>query len=115
MFGAGLGMSHYHGGFLTNYLADITFPPWFYIFIRGKTTNKEVIPHLLLVGSWFGRSPERASISIFVIGVLTEFKTFYWSYGPITGTYDSLDILSYGSGLIACYLFDKWIDRKPEK
>ena len=105
--GAGLGMIHFHGGFLTNYLADLTFPPWFYIFIRGKTINKEVIPRLLLVGTWFGRSPERTSISIFVIGVLTEVKTFYLPHGLIAGTYDSLDILSYGIGLIACYLFDK--------
>ena len=115
VFSAGLGMIHFHGGFLTNYLADLTFPPWFYIFIRGKTINKEVIPRLLLVGTWFGRSPERASISIFVIGVVTELKTFYWPNGPISGTYDAVDILSYGIGLAACYLFDKLITRKPEK
>ena len=115
VFGAVLGMSHFHGGFLTNYLTDLTFPPWFYIFIRGKTINREVIPLLLLVGTWFGRSPERALISIFLIGVLTKLKTFYWPHGPITGTYDLMDILCYGIGLIVCYSFDKLTNRKPEK
>ena len=33
--GAVLNMAHVHGGFFTNYLADVAFPPWFYIFIRG--------------------------------------------------------------------------------
>lgn len=115
IFVAGLDMILLHGGFLTNYLADLTFPAWFYIFIRGKIKEGEDIPHLLLVGNWFGKSPERASISIFIVGVLTELKTFYWPQGPLEGTFDPLDILAYATGLIACYSFDKWTTRLLER
>ena len=108
IIGALLSMMRYHGGFLTNYLADLTFPPFYYIFIRGKTKKEEVIPNLLFVGHWFGKSPERASISIFLVGVLMELKTFFWPQTPLAGTFDPLDILAYATGLIICYSFDKW-------
>ncbi len=104
-----LAMDHFHGGVLTNYVADLTFPPWFYIYIRGLTREKNTIPRLLFFGTWFGRSPERASISIFIVGVLTELKTYYWPGGLITGTYDPFDILANAAGLAACYFFDKLI------
>jgi len=100
-------MNHFHAGLITNYMADLTFPAWFYIFIRGLTKNKRILPRLLLVGDWFGRSPERASISIFVVGIISELKTFFWPHGILTGTFDPLDILAYAAGLAACYFFDK--------
>jgi len=108
VLGAVLNMVHFHGGFITNYLADITFPPFYYIFIRGKIDKDEVIPNLVIVGQWFGKSPERASISIFMVGLLTELKTFYWPHGLWAGTFDMLDILAYAVGLTAFYFFDKW-------
>jgi hypothetical protein len=114
VLGAGLDMIRFHGGFLTNYLADLTFPPFYYIFIRGKIYKKETIPDLLFVGNWFGISPERASISIFIVGVLMELKTLYWPHGPFAGTFDPMDILAYAVGLIACYIFDKWTTHFPE-
>ena len=108
ILGAALFMARFHGGFLTNYLSDLTFPAWFYIYIRGKIQNDQIKPHLLLVGSWFGESAERAAISIFIVGALTEIKTLFWPQGPIAGTFDILDICAYAFGLIACYSFDKW-------
>jgi len=107
LIGAILDMNHFHGGLLTNYLADLTFPAWFYIFIRGLTKNTKSLPRLLLVGDWFGRTPERASISIFIVGAFSELKTFFWPHGILSGTFDPFDILAYAVGLAACYLFDK--------
>ena len=115
IIGAGLDMLRFHGGFLTNYLADLTFPPFYYIFIRGKTKKEEILPDLLFVGQWFGKSPERASISIFLVGLLMELKTFYWPQAPFAGTFDPLDILAYATGLIACYSFDKWTTHLLER
>ena len=115
VWGASLDMMHFHGGFLTNYLADLTFPPFYYIFIRGKIYKEETIPNLPLVGRWFGKSPERSSISIFIVGVLMELKTLYWPNEPFAGTFDLKDILAYATGLIACYSFDKWTTHLLEK
>lgn len=106
--GAGLFMARIHGGILTNYLSDLTFPPWFYIFIRGLWNNENKIPKLIVFGDWFGLSPERALVSIFLVGVITELITRYLPNVIIVGTYDILDILSYAFGLLVCYYLDKF-------
>ena len=106
VIGAALNMNHVDGGFLTNYLADLLFPPWFYIYIRGLS-NPRGIPRLLLVGHWFGQTPERAAISIFSIGTIAELKTMYWPGGPFAGTFDAIDIIAYATGLLICYLCDR--------
>ena len=101
-------MARVNGGFLTNYLSDLTFPPWFYIYIRGLWNNENRIPKLVLFGDWFGLSPERASVSIFLVGAIAEIMTKYWPNRPIVGTYDTLDILFYAVGLLGCYYLDKY-------
>jgi hypothetical protein len=105
--GACLNMARVHGGFLTNYLSDLTFPPWFYIFIRGLRRSGENLPKLIVFGRWFGVSPERAVLGIFSVGAATEFKTLFWPGGPLAGTFDLLDIAAYATGLLVCYYFDK--------
>jgi len=107
VLGAGLNMARFHGGFLTNYLADLTFPAWFYIYIRGLWKNSVEFPKLVIFGDWFGLTPERASLSIFAVGVVTELKTMHWPGGPLAGTFDWMDIGMYGAGLLLCYIFDK--------
>jgi len=104
VLGAGLAMGRVDGGFFTNYLTDLTFPAWYYIVLRslGPAHLKS-----LSVLQWFARSPERAALSIFIVGVLTETKTFYWPQPPIGGTFDPLDIFAYGIGLSICFYFDK--------
>ncbi|MCI0696320.1 hypothetical protein L0337_30495 [candidate division KSB1 bacterium] len=67
--GAALTMSRMRGGFLTSYLADLVFPPWYYIVMRGLSTGKQRVPRLL---RWFGHSPERAAIAIFLVGTASE-------------------------------------------
>jgi|WetSurMetagenome_2_1015567.scaffolds.fasta_scaffold00356_25 hypothetical protein len=105
--GAILFMMRIKGGFITNYLSDITFPAWFYIQIRRPSAKDRKIPKVLIFGDWFGISPERALISILLVGVITEFKTLFWPTGIISGTFDPFDILSYSIGLLICYYFDK--------
>lgn len=108
VIGAGLFMARYNGGFLTNYLSDLTFPAWFYIHIRGLRTETRDLPNTYFFKQWFGQTPERASLSIFLVGVVTEFKTLIWPTGIITGTYDTYDIVAYAVGLLICYLTDKF-------
>jgi hypothetical protein len=105
--GAGLNMARVHGGFLTNYLSDVAFPPWFYIYTRGLWQEDKKLPRLAIVGDWFGRTPERAFFSILLVGTFTEVKTYYWPTGIITGTFDPLDILAYCVGLTIFYYLDK--------
>ncbi|MDX2282962.1 MAG: hypothetical protein NW241_02320 [Bacteroidia bacterium] len=105
--GAALFMARVQGGFFTNYLSDLAFPAWFYIHIRGLWQKDRKPPHLLLAGSWFGRSPERAGLSIFLFGLLTELKTRHWPGGILSGTFDPWDLAAYAAGLLICYGFDK--------
>src|SRR5262249_48953284 len=63
---------HLHGGFFTNYGADITFPPWFYIQLRARSWR--MIPAI----RFFGRSAELSAMSIFVVGLATELSQYYW-------------------------------------
>jgi hypothetical protein len=113
--GATLFMARVNGGFLTNYLSDLAFPPWFYIYIRGLSTNDKQLPKLAFFNNWFGISPERAALSILFIGVVTEVKTLYWPVGIIPGTFDLADIYSYCLGLLLCYYLDKRQQRKTIK
>ena len=104
--GAALFMARVKGGFLTNYLSDLTFPAWCYIYFRGLSTTDNRQPQLLIFKDWFGVSPQRALISILLVGIISEVMTFYWPRGIISGTFDYIDILAYSIGLLFCYYFD---------
>lgn len=104
--GAALFMARIKGSFFTNYLSDLTFPAWFYIHIRGLATRNNKLPQLLIFKDWFGATPQRASLSILLVGIISEVKTLYWPTGIISGTFDYLDILAYALGLFFCYYFD---------
>lgn len=105
--GAALVMARVRGGFFTNYLSDLTFPAWCYIYFRGLWRKDGRLPRLALAGDWFGITPERASISIMLFGIVTEVMTFLWPSGIITATFDPFDILAYAVGIFVCYYFDK--------
>ena len=99
--GAAMSMWHVHGGFLTNYLADLTFPPWYYIVTRGLTTTGKKPPFLL---RWFGVSAGRTATSILLVGVASEIAQ---RYGLIGGTFDIWDIVAYTTGLGVCVICDR--------
>lgn len=112
VLGAGLNMARFNGGFLTNYLADVAFPTWFYIYIRGLHRSDGKLANLVGVGNWFGQTSERALLSIFVVGLVTELKTQYWPTGPITGTFDVWDLAAYASILLICYGADRYQQKR---
>lgn len=99
--GAALHMWRIPAGFLTNYLADLTFPPWYYMVIRSQTTTGMTTPRLL---RWFGTSPERAAVSVLVAGIAYELAQ---RLHLIEGTFDWWDILVYGIGLAICVVIEK--------
>jgi hypothetical protein len=101
VLGAAMNMWHMHGGFLTNYLADLTFPPWYYIVIRGLSTTGKKPPFLL---RWFGVSAVRAAISILIAGVAYEMGQ---RYRMIPGTSDLWDVAAYAVGPVICLAFEK--------
>lgn len=102
VLGAALNMATIHGGFLTNYLSDLVFPPDFYIIMRGLHNHK--IPRNL---AWFAQTPERSFFGIWIVGVVSEVCQYYWPRGIFRGTFDPWDIASYTVGLVVCYLLDK--------
>jgi hypothetical protein len=105
ILGVGLTMAHVRVEFLTSYLADLLFPPWFYIVLRRLTPQKR---RLSIMIRWFGQSPERAVVSIFLVGVTSELSSRYWPRGAFPGTYDPLDIVAYAAGLGVCYSCEQW-------
>lgn len=102
--GAALNMARVHGGFLTNYLADLTFPPYFYIALRGKLTGR---PMVMKAVRWFGRTPLRTVVSIFLVGAVMEVVSYFYPHGPFGGTFDPWDIAAYAVGLAICYVVEK--------
>lgn len=38
---------------------------------------------------------------------LTELSQTWWPHGRFVGTYDPYDIVAYGIGVGACYVFEK--------
>ena len=107
VLGAVLFMARVKGGFLTNYLSDLAFPAWFYIYLRGLAREDGRLPGVPLFADWFGRSPERAFISVFLIGAITELKTLYLPTGIITGRFDPMDIVAYAAGMGVCWAADR--------
>lgn len=97
--GAALTMANVRGGFLTSYLADLTFPPFFYIVLRGKLSER---PMVVRPAQWFGRTPSRAAVSIFLVGASAELSSLFWPRGPFGGTFDPWDIAAYAFGLAIC-------------
>jgi len=100
---ASLNLLHVRAGFLTNHAADLFLPPWLYIVLRGLAGTPPSWNPLL---RWLGRSPALAAGSLFVGCVLSEVSQRYWPKGLFAGTFDPLDIVAYGTGLLVCYLKD---------
>jgi hypothetical protein len=104
--GAILFMNEVNAGFLNSYLSDLTFPPWFYIQLRGlhrKDKRPSAIP---IFGNWFGLIPLRAGISIFVVGLVSELLMLIWPKNLTSGTFDKNDIIAYAFGLVICVIAD---------
>jgi len=99
--GAVLGMWRIRAGLLSSYLSDVAFPPWFYILIRGLAHDR---PRAVKFVRWFGRTPARAALSIFAVGVGSEFAQLL---GIIEGTFDPWDMVAYGLGLGLCYVLER--------
>jgi hypothetical protein len=104
--GALLFMNEVNAGFFNSYLSDLTFPPWFYIQLRGlhrKDRRPTAIP---IIGSWFGINPLRAGISIFMVGLISELLMLVWPKNLTSGTFDKNDIIAYAFSLVICVTVD---------
>jgi hypothetical protein len=101
---AGLNMLRVHGGFFTNYAADLVVPAWLYVASRGlhspsgRTTR---------IQRTVGHTPEIAALTLFVASTLTEVSQHYWPHGLFPGQFDILDVVAYACGLAVCYAADK--------
>jgi len=98
-----LGMNKVRAGFLTNYGADVTQPAWLYIVTRGLDDPGR----RSRVKRWFGATPERAAMVIFLAAALTEASQRVWPRGVFAGRFDPLDIVAYAVGVGACYAIDR--------
>ena len=100
---AALNMLQVRAGFLTSYAADLFLPPWLYIVLRGLAGHRGLRNPLF---EWLGSSPALAAGSLFIGSVITELSQIRWPKGAFAGTFDPLDIVAYGTGLLVCYLID---------
>lgn len=85
-------MLRVRGGFLTNYLADLTVPALLYIVSRGLVPNKRRSPLPLM--RWLGRTPERAALSFFLASSATELSQVFWPTGLFAGRLDPWDVVA---------------------
>jgi len=104
MFSVILQMNSVHGGFLTNYLADLAGPIWCYGTIRQKKTLfKKVLSKV--------STPGFAAIFVFLVGTSWEVcQAIDFSGTPLgitRGRFDPLDIVAFAVSLAACYAADK--------
>jgi hypothetical protein len=97
-------MNKVRGGFLTNYGADVTQPAWLYIVTRGLDEPGR----RTRVQRWFGTTPERAAMVIFLAAALTEVSQRYWPAGVFPGRFDPLDIVAYAVGVGTCYAIERF-------
>jgi hypothetical protein len=97
-------MLHVHGGFLTNYLADLVVPAQLYVMTRGLAERE---PRRTLVRRLLGGAPERVAGELFLASAATEVSQRYWPHGLFPGRFDPMDIVAYGIGLALCYVGDR--------
>ncbi len=103
---AALNMLHVRAGFLTNYAADLVVPALLYVMFRGLA-ERERRPRLLR--RWFGATPERSALVLFLASAGTEWSQRYWPKGVFSGRYDPWDIAAFGVGIGICYACDRWV------
>jgi hypothetical protein len=101
---ATLTMSDVSAGFLTSYAADLIVPAWLYIVLRRLAGHGPSRNPLL---RRFGRTPEIAAGGLFLGSCLTELSQMVWPHGLFAGTFDPLDLVAYGAGLLGCYLAER--------
>ena len=102
---AALNMLRVRVGFFTNYAADLVAPALLYVMLRGLA---EVECRPTLLRRWFGGTPERAGVVLFLESAATDLCQRHWPKGVFSGRYDPLDIAAFGAGIAVCYAFDKW-------
>ena len=102
---AALNLLEIDGGFWTSYAADLFLPPWLYIIVRRLAAGSSGRSGWL--HAWLGRSPTRAALAIFSGSAITEISQIFWPRGIFRGTFDPLDLVAFGAGLLACYLIDR--------
>jgi hypothetical protein len=104
-----LDVNHIRAGLVTSYGADLTLPAWLYIAARSLDNPQR---HSWLK-RYFGGTPELTASIVFLASALTEVSQYYWPGGIFPGVFDFFDILAYGIGILACYIFDRRYGRRP--
>lgn len=110
---AALNLLHVRAGFLTSYLADLTVPALLYVLSRGLVPGKGIHPRVLM--RIVGRTPGSAATVLFLASTATELSQVIWPRGFFAGRFDLWDIVSYGTGLMVCYGFDKLDHARPRQ
>jgi hypothetical protein len=100
-----------HGGFLTDYLADLVVPALVYVLVRGLIQPGTPV----LLQRVFGRTPELAAATIFSGSTITEVSQIYWPRGVFAGRFDLLDIAAYGVAIGAAYAADRYFLRSRQE
>jgi hypothetical protein len=102
---AALNMLHVRAGFFTNYAADLVVPALLYVITRGLAVGDR---RPAFVRRWFGGTPERTAVVLFLASTATEWCQRYWPNGIFRGQYDPFDIAAFGIGIAIVYVCDKW-------
>jgi hypothetical protein len=100
-----LNLARVAGGFLTDYLADLTVPALLYVLARELAPGRRLA--LPRATQWVGRTPERAATVLLLASVGTELSQAVWPRGVFAGRFDLWDIVAYATGMVAVYGADR--------
>lgn len=92
-----LQMARVHGGWLTNYGADIFGTAWLYAITRqGRTFLRRAT-----------LAPWQAAVIVFACCAASEFAQ---RAGVLSGVFDPLDLAAYAATVVACVVLDHALD-----
>jgi len=112
LFSVALQMNQVRGGFLTNYLADLAGPAWFYATLRlNKNFLRFILPWTTL--------PLFAATLVFSVGTAWEVCQAFDFRGTVLyithGRFDPLDIAAFALGISISFFADKIVQRRAKK
>ena len=102
---AALVMSHTHLGSFTDHAADLALPAWLYVSFRRHRNSASTRWRRL----FSNLHPAALAFVIFAASSATEICQRFWPRGLFAGTYDQIDVVAYGVGILVCFAADvRW-------
>ncbi len=102
LLAGGLNMLRVRGGLLTSHLADAAIPALLFVVFSGLSGR----PRPRLLPQALRDAPGLLAVVIFAANAATEVSQYFWPKGLFPGTFDPLDFVAFGAGILPFYLIE---------